>query len=120
LALGAEIVRLAVEAVLEVVVAAEDEVEVLIEIDDRRRVRNSDIAGRLRARAVEMLMPGVERNREQGACVPLKGDALAFVVPDRRRTAAFEDQDHLLIELPVRPQFSAWRYRHHLAGLGHP
>jgi hypothetical protein len=38
LTLGAEIVRLAIEAILEVVVAAEDEVEILVEIDHRGRI----------------------------------------------------------------------------------
>src|SRR6202034_1837116 len=67
LALGAEIIGLASEAILEVVFGVEDEIDVLVEIDDGRRVGDSDIARRLLARAVEVLVMAIERNGEQRA-----------------------------------------------------
>ncbi len=109
LALGAEIVGLAVEAVLEVVRGVEDEVDVLVEIDHRRRVGDGDVARRRLARAVEMLVPAVERNGEHGARLPLEGDAAAFVVPHRGRAAAVEHQDHLLEQLALRRELLARR-----------
>ena len=51
LILGGEIIGLAVEAVLEVVVAAEDEIEILVEIDHRRRIGDADIARRVPCRS---------------------------------------------------------------------
>ena len=118
LVLGGEVVGLAVEAVLEVVVAAEDEVDVLVEVEHRRRVGDADIARRVLARAVEVLVPAVERDREQRAGLPLEGDALACVVPDRGGAAAFEDQDHLFEQLPVRLELLAGRDLHDVAVVG--
>ena len=54
-----------------------------------------------------MLVPAVQRDREQRARLPLEGDALAFVVPDRGGAAALESQDHLLKQLPVRLELLA-------------
>ena len=109
LALGAEIVRLAGKPVLEIVGRVEDELDVLIEVDHRRRIGDGDIArGRL-TRAVEMLVPAIERNGEHGARLPFEGDAAAFVVPDRGRAAAVEHQDHLLEQLALRREFLARR-----------
>ena len=102
LVLGGKIVRLAVEAALEVVVGAEDEIEVLVEIDDDRGIGHRHEARALAARAVEVLMPAVERDRKQRAGLPLEGDALAGVVPHRGRAAAAEDHDSLLEQLPLR------------------
>ena len=73
LALGAEIVGLAGETILEVVFGVEDEFDVLVEIDHRRRVGHRDVAHRLPAGAVEVLVVAVERNGEQGAFLPLEG-----------------------------------------------
>ena len=115
LALGAEIIRLAGEAVLEVVFGVEDEIDVLVEIDHRRRVGDGDVARRLLAGAVEMLVVAIERNREQRAVLPLEGDAGAGVVPHRGRAAAAQHQDHLLVELAVRDQALARRNFHHVA-----
>ena len=118
LVLGGEVVGLAVEAALEVVVAAEDEVDVLVEIDHRRRVGDADIARDVLAGAVEVLVPAIERDGEQRAGLPLEGDALALVVPHRGGAAAFEDQDHLLEQLPVRLELLAGRDFHDIAVVG--
>ena len=109
LRLRREVVRLAVEAVLEVVGRVEDEIDVVIEVHHRRRIGDADIARRLLPRAVEMLVPAVERDREHRARLPLEGDALAGVVPDAGRAAAVEDQDHLLVELALRLELLAGR-----------
>src|SRR5262249_40886183 len=115
LALGAEIIGLAVEAVAEVVLGAEYEVDIFVEIDDGRRVGYGDIAGGLAARAVEVLMPRVEGNRKQRACLPLEGDATAGIVPHRSRAAAVEHQDHFLEQLGGRREFLPWRDLTHIA-----
>ncbi len=109
LVLGREVVRLAVEAALEVVLGAEDEIQVLVEIDDDRRVGHRDEPRRIAARAVEVLMHAVQRNGEQRAGLPLEGDALAGVVPHRGRAAARQDHDGLFEQLPLRRQGLARR-----------
>ena len=83
LALVGEIVRLAVEAALEVVRRVEDEFGLLEDVDQRRQVGDRDEARRLGARAVEMLVMGVERNTEDRAGPPFEAGLVARVVPHR-------------------------------------
>ena len=109
LVLGGEIIRLAVEAALEVVLGAEDEIQVLVEIDDDRRVGHRDEARGIAARAVEVLVPAVQRDGEQRAGLPLEGHALAGVVPHRGRAAAAQDHDGFFEQLPLRAQRLARR-----------
>ncbi len=94
---------------------AKHEVDVLVEIDDRRGVGHRHVAGSLAARAVEVLVPGIERNGEQGAGLPLEGDAAAGIVPHRGRAAAVEHQDHFLEQLALRRQFLPRRDLAHIA-----
>ena len=56
-----------------------------------------------------MLVPAVERDREDRARLPLEGDARAGIVPDRGRAAAGEDHDHLLEQMMARLQLLAGR-----------
>src|ERR1043165_4718849 len=56
-----------------------------------------------------MLVPGVERNGEHGARLPLERDPVAGIVPHRRRAAAVEGEDHLLVELALRRELAAGR-----------
>src|SRR5215813_1230601 len=106
---GREIVGLAVEAPLEVTAVAEDEVDVLVEIDRDRRVGHRDVARRRLARAVEMLMPAVERDAEDRPRFPFEGHAGAGVVPDRGRAAPVEDEHHLLEQLALWIEFPSRR-----------
>ena len=76
---------------------------------------DGDVARRLLARAVEVLVVAVERDGEQCAVLPLESDAGAGVVPHRGRAAPADDQDHLLVELPVRGQALARRNFHDVA-----
>src|ERR1700691_2284007 len=62
-----------------------------------------------------MLVVAIERNGEQRAVLPLEGDARAGVVPHRGRAATAQDQDHLLVELPVRAETLARRNFHDVA-----
>ncbi len=109
LALVGEVVGLAGEARLEVVRRVEDEVDVFVEVDHRGGVRHGDEARGLGARTVEVLMPGVQRNREQRAGLPFEGDLLARVVPHGGGAAAFENEDHFLEELTLGRELLARR-----------
>jgi hypothetical protein len=56
-----------------------------------------------------MLVPGVERDREQGAGLPLEGDAGTGIVPHRGGAAAVEHKDHLLEQLALRRELAGRR-----------
>src|SRR5256885_919356 len=101
-ALVAEVVRLAGKTVLEIVFRVEYELDILIEVDDRGPVGHCHVARGLSARPVEMLVPGVQGDRKQGPRLPFEGDALAGVVPNRRRAEAGQYVDHFLEQLSLR------------------
>jgi hypothetical protein len=105
--LGGEIVRLAVEAALEIVGRVEDEFRVFVDVHRRRHVGDRDEARRFLARCVEMLVPAVERDGEQRAGAPFEGDAFARVVPHAGRAAARQDHDHFLEQHALRRQLLA-------------
>ena len=109
LALVGEIVRLAGEAVLEVVARVEYELDIVIEVDDRGPVGDGHVACRPRALAVEMLVPAVDRNGEQRALVPLEGDLLTRIVPNAGRAAPVQYVDHFLEQLALRLELAAAR-----------
>ena len=52
-----------------------------------------------------MLVPGVERNGEQRAGLPLERHFSSGVVPHRRRSPSVEDEDHFLEQLALRSEF---------------
>src|SRR5919109_2793531 len=91
LALAAEVVLLARIPGAEHVIAIEYEFAVPKQAHHGRRVGHGDVARRLVAAAVEVLVPRVERNGKETSGVPLK--ALLFLLisvtlPDRRRPTA--------------------------------
>ena len=109
LAAVGEVVALAGEPVLEVVRGAVNEIGVAERIDDDRRVGDRDEARGVLARTVEVLVAGIERNREDRTSLPLETDLLAGVVPDAGRAAPVQHIDHLLVQLPLRLQLLARR-----------
>src|SRR5262245_59881402 len=64
LALGAEVIRLAIEAAGEIALGVEDKIDVAIKVEHLRAKGGRNIARRLLAGAVEMLVPAIERNGE--------------------------------------------------------
>src|SRR6266850_3483161 len=62
-----------------------------------------------------MLVPGVEGDRKQRTRFPFEGDALAGVVPNRRRAEAGQYVDHFLEQLPLRRELRPCRYLAHIA-----
>src|SRR5260221_4451557 len=79
------------------------------------RMGNREEALQLLPRAVEVLMPAVERDGEDRPRLPLELDALAGVVPHRGRAAPVEHVDHLLVELALRREALAGRDLAHVA-----
>jgi len=59
-----------------------DEVKIVIEVDDVRHVGAEEKPARLVGRAVEFLVPGVERDREQRPLFPLHGLFGLSLLPD--------------------------------------
>ena len=107
--LATEVVGLTGEPQGEIALGVEDEIEVLVKVDHRRRAGHGDIAYRRLTGRVEMLVVGVERDAEQRAGLPLERDAAPSVVPHRGRAAALEDEHHLLEQLAVRGELAAGR-----------
>ena len=69
------------------------------DIHDHRQVGRRDQQRALAARAVEVAMPGVERNREQAFRAPFEGSLGAVREFDLRRAGAFEHVDHVFVKV---------------------
>ena len=80
---------------------AEDEVGVAVEVEHGRQVGRGDEPGGLAAGTVEVLVVGVERDREDRAGAPLERHLGAGVVPHAGGPVAGQRQHHLLEELPL-------------------
>ena len=80
--LAGEVIVLAGVALGEDGVVVEDEVVVADEVQHDRRGGHREVAGRLGARAVEVLVAGVQGNGEQAAGLPLEAVLALAVVPD--------------------------------------
>ena len=117
LALSVEVALLAAEAVGELERAVEDEIEVVVLAQRRRQVGDGDVADRLRA-AVEVLVPRVQRNREQAALRPLERLLVLLVIPDARRAAPEEHVDDLLVHVMLRLRRAARSDLHNVRVLG--
>src|SRR5262249_53778868 len=89
----------------EAVIAVEDELGITEQVDRTRRTCHADEAHRLSAGCVEMLVPGVQRDREQRAWPPFEARFRAIVVPHGGCAVALEDVDHLLVERVLRRSF---------------
>src|SRR5436190_15812336 len=75
LAFGGKIVRLPGKPVLEVMTVTENKTGVLIEIDNGGSIGYRNEPHRLLPGAVEVLVPAIERDSEDGSRLPLEGDA---------------------------------------------
>src|SRR5262249_178865 len=64
-----------------------------------RRVGHCNIPGGLMAAAVEVLVPCIERNREETPGLPLKTFLLLFILPDRRCAAPRNHVDRGLVHV---------------------
>ena len=118
LARAAEVVVLGVEAPLEVGVRVEHEVQVVEEAHHGRRGGDRDVAGRLLAAAVEVLVPGIERDGEEAAGVPLEGLLVVIVDPDVRRAPPRDDVAELLVHVVLRLGLAAGADLDHVRVVG--
>src|SRR5262245_50307101 len=80
----------------------EDKVQIAEAVDHLRRISQRNIACRLASRNIEVLMPRVERRREEASLLPLEGLLLGSFVPHRGCSAAFENIDQLLKYIALR------------------
>src|SRR5207244_4849233 len=95
------------EAIVEREWVIEHELQIVKQADDGRGVADRQVASRLAAAAVEMLVAGIERDGEKAALAPFEGDFAVFVVPHRRGAVALEDVHHLLIDVQLDVRLSA-------------
>ena len=118
LALIGKVVRLAREAAFEIMLGVEQKVGVFVDVHQRRHVGHRDKTRRLRARAVKMLMMGIERDAKNGSGAPLEAGLGATVIPHGGRPTTRQHQDGFLEQLAMRVQLAARRDLHDIAVIG--
>ena len=77
-----------IEPVFEYIVGVVDKFRVAEQLKGDRLAGQREVTAWLAAAGVEMLMPGVEWNREGAASFPLKSPLGRALIPDGRRPAA--------------------------------
>src|SRR3990170_2975176 len=102
LALAAEVVLLARIAAAEYEIAVEYEFVVPEEAHHGRRVGYGDVADRLVAAAVEVLVPRVKRNGKEASGLPLKAILALLILPDCRCAVARNHIDRELVQMVLR------------------
>src|SRR5438132_13882377 len=78
-------------------------------IDHRRRVGQRQKPGGCTTLSIEVLMPGVERRREQASLLPFEGLLFCPVVPNRGRATAFDDIDQLFKQVALAVALASGR-----------
>src|SRR4029077_2786582 len=86
-------------AVIENVIAVENEIQIVKKVDHDRRGGHRNIARRLIATAVKVLMPGVQRRGKKRAFLPFKGALGTAFIPDSGGPAAAHDINHFFKEM---------------------
>jgi hypothetical protein len=110
LGLAAEIVPIiGIKAVGETKVVLKNKVRVVEKIHHERSVGHGEVASGLRAAAIEVLVPGIERNGEEASGLPFERMLPSLALPYGRRPSAAGDINHFLVEMPLRFEFSAGR-----------
>ena len=99
--LAAEIFGVAVEPVSKVARRVKDKIGIMEEIENDRHAIHGEKPRRLVARAIEMLIPGIERQGEKTPLLPIKGLLRAPIIPNGCCAPAFEDINHVFIEMPL-------------------
>jgi hypothetical protein len=100
--LAAVIAVFAAESILKRKIVAAYEVQIAEAIDHLRRVRQRDVARRFASRDIEVLMPRVERRREEATLLPFEGLFFGSFVPHCGRSPAFDNINQLLKEIALR------------------
>ena len=100
-ALAAEVFVLAVETIREITRCVENKVGAVKEVEYDRHAVDGEESSRLVPLAIEVLMPGVERQSEQTPVLPFKGLFRPFVVPNSRCSAAFENKNQVFIKMSL-------------------
>src|SRR5262249_14742481 len=99
-AFPAEILRVAIEAIRKVTQRVENKIRTVKQIENDRHAVDRKKSRRLAARAVEVLIPAVERQREKAAFLPFEILLRALVVPNRRAAASPENKMQIFVEMP--------------------
>src|SRR5215467_11436679 len=89
-AFAAEITLFALETIGKRVGIVDDEVLTVKQVENKRCRGDSQQSGFAIPLAVKMLIPGVQRDREQASCLPFKTLLLPAGLPNRRSAAPVE------------------------------
>ncbi len=96
-----------VEAIAKIKWIAKDEILVVKNIDHARASRAGKQADWFVARTVVVNVRGVQRNREDRALRPFKGDFAGAFLPNRSRAAPLGDINDFLEQMPLRQRLAA-------------
>jgi hypothetical protein len=97
--LAAKIFGLAVETIREVTRRVENKIGVMKQVEDNRHAIDGKEASGLAPLAVEVLIPGVERQRKKASLMPFEGLLRSLVIPNGGRAPPFENINHIFIEM---------------------
>ena len=103
LGLTAEVILIRrIKSIREGILISHDKVDVVKELHHKGCVGHGKISYRLAAAAVEMLVTGVQGDREQTSGLPLESMLFPLVLPNGRCPMALGYIDGLFIEVPLR------------------
>src|SRR5688500_4351113 len=80
----------------------ENVIEISVAVDDHRRIGQGYHPHRLVTLGVEMLMPDIERGREQASSLPFERVFPAAFIPDRGGALPLKDKHRLLEHMALR------------------
>src|ERR687892_2653361 len=106
---AAEIFGISVEAIDKITRSIENKIGAMKEVKNNRHAVDGEKSRGFVPRAVEMLVPRVERQREETSLLPLERLLGAFIIPDGRRAAPFKNVDHIFIKMSLRIEVLARR-----------
>src|SRR5258705_5067350 len=95
-----------VETVAEIKWITKDEILVVKNIDHARASRTGKQAHRVVARSVVVNVRGIQRNREDRALRPFKGDFAGAFLPNRSRAAPLGDINDFLEQMSLRQRLA--------------
>src|SRR5215467_16254234 len=101
LALAAEVFRLAVKAIGKITGRIENKIGAMEEVKNDGHAVNRKKPRRLASLAVEMLIPGIERQCEEAPFLPFERLFSAFIIPNSGSAASLQNIAHVFIEMSL-------------------
>src|SRR6187401_2178976 len=101
-ALATEVFRIPIETIHKIPRRIEDKVLVMKKVEGDSHAVDREEPRRLVTLPIEVLIPGIKRQREKATLLPFEGLLRALIIPNRRGAPALENIKHVFIETPLR------------------